>query len=204
VRRKVSCSRPFSAGALSRGFPLLLALAATGCFGASGASLEQLRARATFDLQCPSPETQLLDIDVRTKGVRGCGKQLTYVEVCDNRPDGWHCTWVLNAPAWYIAPPRVTPRPEGTWWWTQPQGVEASPPPATPSVPPVQAPPVFSPPPTALPVAPWPPASVTSAPPTQGPAVSPTTNLPTLPGAPPPPVPLERQPKGRAPGEREF
>jgi|GEM_PF-2118690 len=97
-----------------------------GCMGTSGASLEALRARSTFDLQCPSHELQLVNIDVRTKGIRGCGRQMTYVEICDNRPDGWHCTWVLNAPAWYVAPPRVPPRPEGSWWWTEPQGLPAA------------------------------------------------------------------------------
>src|SRR5690606_1686777 len=102
--------------------------AAAGCFASSQATLDTLKTRATFDLQCPATKLEVQDIDPRTKGVRGCGKQLTYVEICDNRPDGWHCTWVINAPAWYIAPPRNPPKPEGTWWWTEPQGRAAPPP----------------------------------------------------------------------------
>lgn len=161
------------------GVVALLMLALTGCVVASGASVQQLRVRATFDLQCPVSATELVDIDERTKGVRGCGKQLTYVEVCDSRPDGWHCTWVLNAPAWYVAPSRVPPRPAGTWWWTQPQGVPVTPQPAVSAE--VQAPvvqpeltdrkePIVAPP--VLPPVFAPPAAVSSRP--LGPVPSPS------------------------------
>ncbi len=60
----------------------LASLCGAGC-GATGASLKSLEARATFDLQCPAPSIQTVEIDERTRGVRGCGKQMTYVEVCD-------------------------------------------------------------------------------------------------------------------------
>jgi hypothetical protein len=156
---------------MRRSFVALVgAVGLTGCVGAGGASFEQLRARATFDLQCPAPSTQFFDLDERTKGVRGCGKQMTYVEVCDNRPDGWHCTWVLNAPAWFVAPARVPPRPDGTWWWTEPRG-SAAPAPRAPESPapivPPAPPPLVSPPP-AVPVRPLPlePIPPTSAAPT--------------------------------------
>lgn len=129
-------------GTVRRAPTVLLGLLASGCFASSGASADSLLTRATFDMQCPGPGLQVVNIDVRTKGVRGCGKQMTYVEVCDNRPDGWHCTWVLNAPAWFVAPVRVPPRPEGTWWWTEPQGVQA---PSTPGGPAPVAPPPFAP-----------------------------------------------------------
>jgi hypothetical protein len=158
----------------------------------TGASTDALKARATFDLQCPAPDVQIIDIDARTKGVRGCGKQMTYVEICDNRPDGWHCTWVLNAPAWFIAPPRVPPRPERTWWWTEPQGAPlAKPPPeALPPGPP-PSPPTAAPPPTAEPA----PHEPSVHPPAPRSAPSGPVPRPRLPGAPEPPVPLRDRPK---------
>ncbi len=133
------------------------AFALVGCVGTSGASVQQLRARATFDLQCPGPQTEVIELDERTRGVRGCGKQMTYVEVCDNRPDGWHCTWVLNAPAWFVAPQRVPPKPEGTWWWTEPNGIAKQPsPPALPPARPDPTAPIEpeAPPPLAAPLRP--------------------------------------------------
>lgn len=72
-------------------FPCLL-LGLLAC----GATEEQLRARAAFDLQCPEGKLQLTQLDDRTQGVRGCDKQATYVESChgQGRTD---CTWVLNS-----------------------------------------------------------------------------------------------------------
>ena len=63
-----------------------------------GATVSQLKSRASFDLQCPESEIVIVDIDSRTKGVRGCDKQATYVESCaaENRTN---CTWVLNSDA---------------------------------------------------------------------------------------------------------
>jgi hypothetical protein len=54
---------------------------------------EQLRARAAFDMQCRQEDLRVIYIDDRTRGVRGCGKQLTYVCAGPNEAD---CTWVLN------------------------------------------------------------------------------------------------------------
>ncbi len=63
-----------------------------------GATDDQLRARAAFDMQCPKNALQLVEIDSQTRGVRGCGQRMTYVESC-----GFHqglqkgdCTWVAN------------------------------------------------------------------------------------------------------------
>jgi hypothetical protein len=64
-----------------------------------GASVDQLRSRASFDLQCPEGQIQTTQIDDRTVGVRGCGQQATYVESCAN-PQAMgslqDCTWILN------------------------------------------------------------------------------------------------------------
>ena len=67
-----------------------------------GASAQQLRSRAAFDLKCPEGQIEIVPIDGRTKGVRGCGKQATYVESCKgggaNSPP-YDCVWVLNSEA---------------------------------------------------------------------------------------------------------
>jgi hypothetical protein len=151
---------------------LLGAVLLSGC-AATVATAEQLRARATFDLQCPLPQVEVVELDEMTRGVRGCGKQLTYVEVCDNRVEGWRCTWVINSPAWMVGPPagRQAPPPPNSWFYTRPNSV----PPAAPGGPPPSA----ARPPSAAPL----------------PAVpSPTTR----PEAPPPPAPSPETPPGEA------
>ena len=65
----------------------------TGC----SATLEQLKDRATFDLQCSENQLRLTRIDDRTYGVAGCGKRATYVDTCDQLQTRADCTWVLNA-----------------------------------------------------------------------------------------------------------
>jgi len=73
-------------------FVLLLV---SGC----GATPDQLRARAAFDLSCPKDQLSLVKLDDRTQGVTGCGQKATYVENCGSH-DGYggkhDCTWVLN------------------------------------------------------------------------------------------------------------
>lgn len=60
-----------------------------------GATEDQLRTRAAFDMHCKESELRIVEIDDRTKGVQGCDQQGTYVESCTNanRTD---CTWILN------------------------------------------------------------------------------------------------------------
>jgi len=74
-------------------------LAAPGCFATAGQ--DQLVNRASFDLRCPGPEIEIVELDQRTRGVRGCGQQATYVESCDGPRTQLNtkCTWVLNSPA---------------------------------------------------------------------------------------------------------
>jgi hypothetical protein len=70
------------------------------CACSSGASVGQLRARASFDLSCPSAQLQIANIDDKTRGVAGCGGRNTYVEDCEREGAfGWKagCTWIMNA-----------------------------------------------------------------------------------------------------------
>ena len=73
----------------------LLPLAALGC----GASDQQLRSRAAFDLQCPQEQVNFVEIDNRTRGVEGCGRRATYVEDCQPRPFHPECSWIMNGPS---------------------------------------------------------------------------------------------------------
>jgi hypothetical protein len=62
------------------------------------ASEEQLRTRAAFDLDCAEDKLRIVEIDGETRGVRGCGKHVTYVERCTRQnPGGGPCTWILNS-----------------------------------------------------------------------------------------------------------
>jgi len=73
-----------------------LLLGAAGC---GGATLGQLRTRAAFDLGCPEDRMEVVTIDARTSGVRGCGRQATYVDLCRPCANGYvgcECTWVMN------------------------------------------------------------------------------------------------------------
>ncbi len=89
------------------GMTLLVALAALVSCVAASASTGQLRARASFDLNCPDTQLEIVPIDGRTKGVRGCGQQATYVESCEQHAGAYvgpgtggsyrsSCTWMLN------------------------------------------------------------------------------------------------------------
>jgi hypothetical protein len=72
---------------------LLLTWSMTAVVGCS-ATKDQLLKRAAFDLGCTKDEMRVTRIDQRTRGVRGCGKQATYIESCDSARAS--CTWVLN------------------------------------------------------------------------------------------------------------
>jgi hypothetical protein len=80
-----------------------------------GATEDQLRSRAAFDMRCSESDLRVYTIDDRTKGVQGCGEQATYVESCG----GSGCTWMLNTDDMtsdepLAPPPRNTqPAPQG-------------------------------------------------------------------------------------------
>jgi len=55
------------------------------------ATIEQLRARAAFEMDCAEGKLTVTPIDARVKGVSGCGRKATYVEVCEKKDI--NCTW---------------------------------------------------------------------------------------------------------------
>jgi len=75
---------------------LLLPVLLCGCMGATS---QQLRRRAAFDLECSEGQIEIIEIDKRTRGVRGCGQRGTYVSQCRPCANGYvgcECTWILN------------------------------------------------------------------------------------------------------------
>lgn len=66
---------------------------------------EPLAPRASFDLDCPADRLSYTELGEDTWGVRGCGRQGTYMWSCDRRavPNGQggffyvkKCQWVRN------------------------------------------------------------------------------------------------------------
>ncbi len=68
----------------------------TGCLVHEGATVEQLKSRAAFDMDCPKSEIKYVDIDDDTRGVSGCGQHMTYIQSCRREYGSEECTWVLN------------------------------------------------------------------------------------------------------------
>lgn len=147
--------------------PLLVAGALCGLAACTpkGASVDQLMSRATFDFDCPRPELQIHELGDMARGVTGCGRRLTYVEVCENRVDGMHCTWVINGPQWQYGPSanKRPPTPERAFYYSAPppspvgpmgvptagvpgQPAPIGPPPAPPTAAPASPPPAAAPP----------------------------------------------------------
>jgi hypothetical protein len=54
--------------------------------------------RASFDLSCAGSALHMTTIDANTRGVRGCGRQATYVRLCDNPSNDLNrsCVWLMN------------------------------------------------------------------------------------------------------------
>lgn len=72
-------------------FLVLVLLVATVLIGCS--PLPALLRRASFDLDCPEADLSTQDLGGQTYGVRGCGKQATYVLVAG---EGGR-SWVMNS-----------------------------------------------------------------------------------------------------------
>ena len=79
-----------------------------GC--AHAASTDQLLKRAAFDLDCAPEKLTVVEIDPRTRGVKGCGLRASYTEICEERAGAnvgpgtggsyrTNCTWMLNTDA---------------------------------------------------------------------------------------------------------
>lgn len=63
------------------------------------ASKDKLLKRASFDMDCPESSLEVVEIDDRTRGVKGCDQRATYVETCKPCANGYvgcECTWLLN------------------------------------------------------------------------------------------------------------
>jgi hypothetical protein len=69
------------------------------------APLPTLQARAAFDLACPQLWLRLVNFDDRSKGVTGCGRQLSYVESCELLDGQMVCTWEADGPVNAITAP---------------------------------------------------------------------------------------------------
>jgi len=77
--------------------PAAIGCATTGVTSESLLEDRRLVNRAAFDLNCTEP-LGVTPIDAKTRGVRGCGKQATYVQICDAAIDNplRSCVWVMN------------------------------------------------------------------------------------------------------------
>lgn len=81
----------------ARGIFGVFAVAIIGCSSLQ-AREGKLRDRASFDMNCPKEELNLTDLgENKTYGVRGCGKQATYVgRSCSADMPTRNCQWLLN------------------------------------------------------------------------------------------------------------
>jgi hypothetical protein len=77
---------------------LLAGLALSGCYTGETRG-DTLRKRAAFDMHCTKDELDVTRLDERTRGVRGCGHQATYIYVCQkpNNAFDQDCSWVMNS-----------------------------------------------------------------------------------------------------------
>lgn len=104
-----------------RRFLFLVGLLIPGCVVLQPvtANRDTLQSRASFDMQCPTTQLRITEIDASTAGVEGCGQRGTYIY---NQAAG---AWVLNSPGatqpMFEPPPASSERP----------GVPAGSPPGT-------------------------------------------------------------------------
>lgn len=74
-------------------------------FLSSCANREPLDPRASFDLECPEEKLRYTELNEDSWGVRGCGKQATYMWICNTKGyfrsgavlvPSKKCQWVRN------------------------------------------------------------------------------------------------------------
>ena len=60
--------------------------------------ITRLLNRASYDLECAGSQLQMTTIDDKTRSVYGCGRQATYVQLCDAPvyDPARSCVWVMN------------------------------------------------------------------------------------------------------------
>jgi hypothetical protein len=86
--------------------------AASGCFiGGARPTVEQLRRRASFDLDCEMSKLRYALIDEEIRGVSGCGRRVTYIVACDGPRENasTSCSWVVNGAIMESTPTRSAP-----------------------------------------------------------------------------------------------
>ena len=87
---------------------LLLSVGSVG--GGASNVRDTLRPRAAFDLGCTQQQLNVTQLNDTTYGVRGCGRQATYVWSCHNvAGSNSQCDWSLNAGPYTLAPPPAPP-----------------------------------------------------------------------------------------------
>jgi len=75
----------------------LVACETTGVTSQALLDQRRLISRASFDLECTG-ELNVTELDEKTRSVGGCGRQATYVQICDAPYDNpmRSCVWVMN------------------------------------------------------------------------------------------------------------
>lgn len=80
----------------------LAALGSANCAtGVPVATKEKLLRRAAFDLSCSRQQLTITTIDDDVRAVDGCGRQATYVQICDAPAidPTRTCNWLMNGRA---------------------------------------------------------------------------------------------------------
>jgi hypothetical protein len=70
---------------------------AAGFLACGADEMQDLRARAAFDLDCPAHKLRIRELGDGVEGVQGCGERGTYVQVCHGAGAfQTDCRWVRN------------------------------------------------------------------------------------------------------------
>jgi hypothetical protein len=79
----------------------LAALGSANCATGVPVAKEKLLRRAAFDLSCTRQQLTITTIDEDVRAVDGCGRQATYVQVCDGPVSevSRTCNWLMNGRA---------------------------------------------------------------------------------------------------------
>ena len=89
------------------------------CSTASGLSSQRrndtpaLKSRAGFDMACQQ-QLDITKLSKTTYGVRGCGRQATYVWACSGPANDYRCEWLLNGGPYTIEATSPPPAQPGT------------------------------------------------------------------------------------------
>lgn len=90
----------------------LLLLCVAGCespLAQYGKAVDELEKRASFDLNCPREQIEWTSLGERTRGATGCGRQASYLWVCQRANDKYgrdigrydddSCQWLIQGQA---------------------------------------------------------------------------------------------------------